>query len=41
MSSKSRFKMSKKGSKKLFSKTANKTNVKNVSPAPQRGGYRL
>lgn len=33
--------MSKKGSKRLFKKTASKTHVKNVTPAPKRGGYRL
>lgn len=33
--------MSRKGSKKLFSKTASKTHVKNVQGAPMRGGIRL
>lgn len=28
-------------SKKLFSRTAKKTNPKNVSPRPMRGGIRL
>lgn len=33
--------MSRKGSKKLFTKTASKTHVKNVQANPMRGGIRL
>lgn len=36
-----RKKLSKSGSKKLFSKTASKTHVKNMKAAPMRGGIRL
>lgn len=36
-----RKRMPKAKSKKLFTKTAQKTNKKNVAPPPQRGGYRL
>jgi len=36
-----RRKISSKKSKKLFTKTASKTNIKNVSPRPMRGGIRL
>jgi len=36
-----RKKMSKSGSKKLFSKTAGLTHVKNVHTSPLRGGIRL
>lgn len=39
--SKKRHKISSKKSKSLFSHTANKTHVKNVSPRPMRGGIRL
>lgn len=38
---KSRRKMSKKGSRKLFSSTASKTNKKNVRSVPMRGGFRI
>lgn len=33
--------ISSKKSKKLFTKTAKKTNIKNVSARPMRGGIRL
>ena len=36
-----RRKMSKSGSKRLFTATASKTNRRNVAAAPQRGGIRL
>jgi len=36
-----RRKMSQKKSKKLFTRTAMKTKIKNVSPRPMRGGIRL
>lgn len=36
-----RSKLSRSGSKKLFTKTASKTNAKNLRAAPMRGGYRL
>lgn len=36
-----RHKMSRRGSKKLFRNTASQTHVKNVCPAPMRGGIRL
>lgn len=36
-----RRKMTKKGSKKLFKATANRTHIKNVAPKPMRGGIRL
>lgn len=36
-----RKRMSKRKSKKLFSKTASRTHKKNVSPAVMRGGIRL
>jgi hypothetical protein len=36
-----RQKMNKKKSKKLFSKTADRTHPKNVQPPPMRGGIRL
>lgn len=36
-----RNKLSKSGSKKLFSKTASKTHKKNLKAAPMRGGIRL
>jgi len=36
-----RHKMGRSGSKKLFSKTASRTHVKNVRGAPMRGGIRL
>jgi len=36
-----RQKLSKKGSKRLFSKTASKTNSKNLRAKPMRGGIRL
>lgn len=36
-----RQKLSRKGSKRLFSKTASKTHRKNLAPAPMRGGTRL
>lgn len=38
---KKRKRMSRGKSKRLFSKTASKTNRKNVSPRPMRGGIRL
>lgn len=36
-----RHRISKKKSKKLFRKTASKTNRKNVQARPMRGGWRL
>lgn len=36
-----RRKMSRKGSKRLFTATAKKTHIKNVAPPPMRGGIRL
>lgn len=36
-----RKKLSRSGSKRLFSKTARKTNKKNLRAAPMRGGIRL
>lgn len=36
-----RSKMSKKGSKKLFTKTAKGTHKKNIDTKPMRGGIRL
>lgn len=36
-----RNKLSKSGSKKLFSKTASKTHKKNLKSTPMRGGIRL
>lgn len=39
--SKSRKRMPKGKSKRLFTKTASKTHIKNVQPTPQRGGFRL
>lgn len=39
--SKYRSRMSRKGSRKLFRKTASRTHWKNVSPGPMRGGIRL
>lgn len=36
-----RKKLSRSGSKKLFTKTASKTHVKNLKNAPMRGGTRL
>jgi len=36
-----RHKMSKSGSKRLFTATASKTHTKNVQGAPMRGGIRL
>ena len=36
-----RRKMSKRGSRRYFSKTASKTHYLNVKPRPQRGGIRL
>lgn len=38
---KKRQKMSSKSSKKLFSKTASKTNGRNTVAAPMRGGIRM
>jgi len=38
---KKRMKMSSKKSRKLFSKTAKKTNPKNNLSRPMRGGFRL
>lgn len=38
---KKRSRMSSKGSKKLFSKTASTTHKKNVAGNPMRGGIRL
>lgn len=39
--SKKRRKMSRRGSKRLFSATAVKTNRKNLQATPMRGGFRL
>lgn len=36
-----RRKMTKSGSKRYFTKTANKTKAINVNPRPMRGGIRL
>lgn len=36
-----RKKLTKKGSKRLFTATAMKTHKKNLRPEPMRGGYRL
>ena len=36
-----RRKLSRKGSKRLFRATAQKTHVKNVRAVPMRGGFRL
>lgn len=36
-----RRKMNRRSSKKLFSRTADRTNRKNVDPRPMRGGIRL
>lgn len=36
-----RKKLSKSGSKRLFTKTARKTHVKNIKATPMRGGIRL
>ena len=36
-----RRKLTKKGSKRLFTATANKTKAINVAPPPMRGGIRL
>lgn len=36
-----RYKMSKKSSKKLFSRTAQYVHPKNVHATPMRGGFRL
>lgn len=36
-----RKKLSRKGSKKLFSATGARTNRKNVAPPPMRGGIRI
>lgn len=36
-----RSKMSKKGSRKLFSRTASRTNSKNMRSVPMRGGFRI
>lgn len=36
-----RKKLVKRKSRKLFKKTASRTHVKNVRPAPMRGGIRL
>jgi len=38
---KSRKKMTRKGSKKLFSRTAKKVHGKNLTASPMRGGIRL
>lgn len=38
---KKRFKMSRGGSRRLFTATASRTNARNVSPHPMRGGIRL
>lgn len=38
---KKRFKMTRKGSRKLFRKTASKAHKKNFRGAPMRGGIRL
>lgn len=36
-----RRKMSRQGSKRLFTATASRTNKRNISSAPMRGGIRL
>lgn len=36
-----RRKMSRRGSRRLFSKTASRTHVKNLRGVPMRGGYRI
>lgn len=36
-----RHKLTRKGSKRLFSKTAIKTHIKNIKAQPMRGGIRL
>lgn len=36
-----RKKLSRRGSKKLFTKTAQKVQKKNINPSPMRGGIRL
>lgn len=36
-----RKKLSRRGSKKLFTATADKTKLVNISPRPMRGGIRL
>lgn len=36
-----RFKVSKKTSKRIFRKSADKTHYKNIAPAPMRGGFRI
>lgn len=36
-----RRKMSRSGSRRLFTATASRTNKRNISPAPMRGGIRL
>lgn len=36
-----RRKMSRKGSKRLFSATASKTNARNLRAVPMRGGFRI
>lgn len=41
MAKSKRHKMSKKASKRLFRRTANKTNGKNLQAVPMRGGFRL
>lgn len=38
---KKRFKMSRKGSKRLFTATASRTNKRNLNTNPMRGGIRL
>ena len=38
---KKRRKLSRKGSKRLFTRTASKTHIKNVTRNPMRGGIRL
>lgn len=38
---KRRSKMSRKGSRKLFTRTAQKIKKKNLQPTPMRGGIRL
>ena len=38
---KARRKISKKGSRKLFSSTASKTNKQNMRSVPMRGGFRI
>lgn len=36
-----RRKLSRRGSRRLFTATASRTHVKNISPTPMRGGIRL